>query len=225
MKTRFERAKRGLGISMALLSTAALLGIASPTTTLGQVQVGIQLNLPAVLPPLVQVRPGVRVVRDLDDEVFFADGRYWVRRDDSWYHSRNPRGRWVQADRRRVPAGLTVLPPGLFRHWQGRPVTLPERLPPLVVVRPGVRVVQDFDDEIFFVGGYYWLRRDNHWFRTRDHRGRWEYVPPGRAPGDLARFQPGQYRRWRGGEGEHSGKHEEKGHGRGEGREEGRDRH
>ena len=39
------------------------------------------LSLPAVLPPLVVVQPGVSVARDMDDEVFFADGYYWARQD------------------------------------------------------------------------------------------------------------------------------------------------
>jgi hypothetical protein len=37
--------------------------------------------LPAQLPPLVVVQPGISVVGDLDDEVFYADGYYWSRQD------------------------------------------------------------------------------------------------------------------------------------------------
>jgi hypothetical protein len=33
--------------------------------------------------------------------------------------------------------------------------------PPLVVIQPGVQVVQDHDDEIFVHGGTYWTRRAN----------------------------------------------------------------
>jgi len=193
--------------------TVVFLALAIPATTPGQAQLEFQLNLPAVLPPLVEVRPGVRVVRDLDEEVFFVDGRYWVRRDENWYSARNPRGRWAQAERRRVPGELTRMPPGLFRHWRGRPADLPDRLPPLATVRPGVRVVPDFDEEVFYARGYYWVRRDGHWFRARDHRRNWTYVEPRRAPPELVQSPPGQYRRWRGHEGEQHGRGGEMEHG------------
>jgi hypothetical protein len=77
----------------------------------------------------------------------------------------------------------------------------PAVLPPLVVVQPGVRVVQDFDDEVFFTGGYYWVSRDGNWYRTRDHRGTWRYVRLDRVPSRLVHFHPGQYRRWQHDEG------------------------
>ena len=43
--------------------------------------------------------------------------------------------------------------------------------PPLVVVQPGVQVVEDNDEEVFFVDNYYWVRRGPNWYRARDHRG------------------------------------------------------
>ena len=197
---------RGIGRRCAFFLTLALaLVLAAPATTLGQVQFELQLNLPERLPPLVEVQPGVRVIRGLDEEIFFVDGRYWLRRDERWYRASNPRGRWARVEQRRVPIALTRMPPGLFRHWQGRPADLPERLPPLVTVRPGIRVVRDFDEEIFYARGYYWVRRDGHWFRARDHRRNWTYVEPGRVPRELVQSPPGQYRRWRGDEGEHHG--------------------
>lgn len=76
-------------------------------------------------------------------------------------------------------------------------VDLPPVLPPLVVVEPGVQVVEDFDQEVFYVSGYYWVRRDGHWYRTRDHRGTWVYVGPRYVPPALVRIPPGHYRRWR----------------------------
>lgn len=188
------------GPAFAAFVFLVVLALAIPAPAMGQVQFDVQLNLPAVLPPLVQVRPGVRVIRDLDEEIFYVNGRYWLRRDDRWYSARNPRGRWVQVAPRRAPVALTQMPQGLFRHWQGRPANLPSRLPPLVTIRPGVRVVRDFDEEVFYARGYYWVRRDGHWFRARNHQRNWAYVEPGRAPREIAQFQPGQYRRWRGDE-------------------------
>jgi hypothetical protein len=73
---------------------------------------------------------------------------------------------------------------------------LPSVLPPLVEIQPGVRVVQDFDQEVFFTNGYYWSQRDGNWYRTRDHRGTWNYVRPERAPVALTRLERGHYRGW-----------------------------
>jgi hypothetical protein len=72
----------------------------------------------------------------------------------------------------------------------------PRVLPPLVQVEPGVRVVQDFDDEVFFINGWYFVERDGNWYRTRDHRGTWRYVKPAGLPAALAHHEPGRYRHW-----------------------------
>jgi hypothetical protein len=87
-----------------------------------------------------------------------------------------------------VSAGVYVPPP------PPPPVVRFEAPPPLVVVSPGVQVVPDYDEEVYFVGGYYWMRNGNTWFRSRDHRGGWAvYAHPPRA---IVRFKPGQYRGW-----------------------------
>ena len=69
--------------------------------------------------------------------------------------------------------------------------------PPLVVVRPGIQVVPDYDEEVFFTRGWYWLRRDERWYRTRDHRGGWVAVPRSVVPVALVREPPGHYKHWR----------------------------
>jgi hypothetical protein len=69
--------------------------------------------------------------------------------------------------------------------------------PPLVVVSPGVQVVPDYEEEVFFVNGWYWTRRDAAWYRTRDHRGGWVVVAPRVVPASLVRLPPGQYKHWR----------------------------
>lgn len=70
-----------------------------------------------------------------------------------------------------------------------------EAPPPLVLVSPGVQVVEDYDDEVFFVGGWYWCRRDGHWFRTRDHHGGWLVVEHHVVPATIVKIPPGKYRR------------------------------
>ncbi|HVE85700.1 MAG TPA: hypothetical protein VND93_22755 [Myxococcales bacterium] len=67
--------------------------------------------------------------------------------------------------------------------------------PPLVVVEPGIQVVPDYDEEVFFVDGWYWVRRDGRWFHARDYRAGWVFAPA--PPATLVRLPPGKYRRWK----------------------------
>lgn len=81
--------------------------------------VAITVNLPDLLPPLIVVEPGVSVVGDLDVEVFFADGYYWTRKDQAWLRTRDHAGTWVRVETVHVPAAITRLPPGHYRHYKG----------------------------------------------------------------------------------------------------------
>lgn len=55
--------------------------------------------------------------------------------------------------------------------------------PPMVVVRPGVQVVEGSRQEVFFTGGYYWhCGSDGTWWRTRNHRGGWRVAPRNVVP-------------------------------------------
>lgn len=100
---------------IALAALAALLML--PASAPAQVAVQIQVNLP-VRPPLVVVQPGIQVVEDWDEEVFFTGGYYWVRRDGYWYRAASPRATFVFVESRRVPPGLVHTPPGHYRHWR-----------------------------------------------------------------------------------------------------------
>ena len=79
---------------------------------------GLSIDLPVVLPQLVVVQPGIRVVPECDHEVFYTNGYYWAREDDVWYRSRSHRGGWVVAPVRRVPAALVKIPPGHYKRWK-----------------------------------------------------------------------------------------------------------
>src|SRR6266545_5132692 len=74
---------------------------------------------------------------------------------------------------------------------------LPTVLPPLVVVSPGVQVVPGVEEEVFYTGGFYWVRRDGGWYRSRSHRGGWLMVPGHGVPARLAQVPPGKYRNWK----------------------------
>ncbi len=68
--------------------------------------------------------------------------------------------------------------------------------PPLVDVEPGVQVVEGYDQEVFFVDGWYWHRVDGRWYRSRDHLGHWAAVDRGMVPSRIAAYHVGAYRNW-----------------------------
>ncbi len=88
-----------------------------PAAARAQVEMSIQIGLP-VAPSLVVVQPGVQVVENYDEEVFFVGGWYWCRRGDYWYRARRPRASFAYVEPRYVPSRLVYLPPpGHYRHW------------------------------------------------------------------------------------------------------------
>ncbi len=84
---------------------------------LGTTQAELRIDVPPVL-PLVTVEPGVQVVEDYGEEIFFVDGYYWVRRGGYWYRAGDPRARWVYVEPRVVPAVIVRSPPGRYVHWR-----------------------------------------------------------------------------------------------------------
>jgi hypothetical protein len=80
--------------------------------------VDLRLNLPVVMPQLVVVTPGIQVVPEVEEEVFFTDGYYWCRRDGGWYRSRVVRGGWMAMPARAVPVRLVEIPRGKYKRWK-----------------------------------------------------------------------------------------------------------
>jgi hypothetical protein len=68
--------------------------------------------------------------------------------------------------------------------------------PPLVVVQPGIQVVEGFHEEVFFQGGWYWCRRPDGWYRSRSPQARFAWIDVHRVPPALVRFPVGHYRNW-----------------------------
>ncbi len=91
-----------------------------PHPAAAQLSVTLRLDLPVVLPALVVVEPGIQVVPGVNEEVFFVDGSYWVRRDTRWYRSHDHRSGWVAVESRGVPPRLVKIPPGHYRKWHPR---------------------------------------------------------------------------------------------------------
>lgn len=68
--------------------------------------------------------------------------------------------------------------------------------PPLVMVEPGIQVVEGFRDEVFFSMGWYWCRRPDGWYRSRSPQARFAWVEARRVPRGLVRMPAGRYRNW-----------------------------
>jgi hypothetical protein len=69
--------------------------------------------------------------------------------------------------------------------------------PPVVVVSPGVRVVEDYDYEVFVVNGWYWHCDGHRWYRARDHRGGWTVVDRRYVPVSIVKLPPGKYKHFK----------------------------
>ena len=50
--------------------------------------------------------------------------------------------------------------------------------PDLAYVAPGVQVIADYDEPIFYSDGYYWRPHGNAWYRSPHYAGGWVYAAP-----------------------------------------------
>jgi hypothetical protein len=108
----------GLLIAFSLVGCFATVG--PDGQVVGGGEASFSLVLPAILPPLVVVQPGVSVVSNMNDEVFYSDGYYWARQDRSWYRARDHQRGWARVENRYVPAPIVRSPPGQYRHYQSQ---------------------------------------------------------------------------------------------------------
>jgi hypothetical protein len=68
--------------------------------------------------------------------------------------------------------------------------------PDLVLVEPGVYVVADYSEPVFYTNGYYWLYRDGYWLRSYTYSGGWVSVRS--VPYGVRRIhRPYAYRHYR----------------------------
>jgi hypothetical protein len=69
--------------------------------------------------------------------------------------------------------------------------------PTLVYVSPGVQVVEDYHEPVFYSDGYYWRYYGNVWYRSSYHTGGWVTVRT--VPAHVRRIdRPHTYVRYRG---------------------------
>jgi hypothetical protein len=101
---------------------AAVVALSSSAAVAQQVSVDVSLpNIHfAVRPPLTVVEPGVQVVEDCDDEVYYVNDYYYVRQGPSWYRTRDHRGHWVRVEERYVPVTVVRAPRGKYRRYHHR---------------------------------------------------------------------------------------------------------
>jgi len=57
--------------------------------------------------------------------------------------------------------------------------------PELVTISPGVQVIADADEPLFYSRGYYWLYRDGFWFRSDSYRSGFARIDTVYLPGEL----------------------------------------
>lgn len=68
--------------------------------------------------------------------------------------------------------------------------------PDMAYVAPGVRVIADYDEPVFFHNGYYWYSDNGYWYRSNRWNSGWVYVQS--PPTVIARIdRPYAYRHYR----------------------------
>ncbi len=83
----------------------------------GQVQYTATGTATVEGPDLVEVSPGVQVVADYDEPVFYSGGAYWRSSGDGWYRSSDYSSGWVYAESP-PSAVLQIHSPSAFVHYR-----------------------------------------------------------------------------------------------------------
>jgi hypothetical protein len=109
----------------------------------GEIGYTASVNATVETPDLVTVSPGVQVIADYDEPIFFSDGFYWRFYDGVWYRSSFYTGGWAFVDAPPV-AIVRIDRPDVYRHY--RPTGYVARHRPVPVHRverpPVVRAEQ-----------------------------------------------------------------------------------
>lgn len=93
----------------------------------------------ATTPDLVTVQPGVQVIADYDEPIFYSDGFYWWQYDGLWYRSSNYTGGWVYVARPPTRV-VQIREPHRYTHYRPHGYTVRRRpVPSNRVQRPVVR--------------------------------------------------------------------------------------
>lgn len=107
-------------VSAYVFVVAASLAGCAPT---GDVEYAGEVHVTS--PELVTISPGVQVVADADEPLFYSDGMYWLYRDNGWYRSDSYRGGFARVEYSYLPQRIRVIEqPQAYvqyrRHGEGR---------------------------------------------------------------------------------------------------------
>jgi hypothetical protein len=114
-----------------ILSILASLSLAACTGVTARGTVAVET------PDLVYVGPGVQVIADYDEPIFYSNGFYWWYYGTTWYRSTYYTGGWIVAS---PPSVIVSINPQRYRHY--RPaghVSVRRPVPSHRVQRPVVR--------------------------------------------------------------------------------------
>jgi hypothetical protein len=103
----------------------------------GEVQYRGTVAVSGEVPDLAYVEPGVQVIADYDEPIFFADGFYWWSVDGAWYRSSYYTGGWVYVATPPLVV-MRIREPHRFRHYRPSGYVVHRRpVPSHRVQRPG----------------------------------------------------------------------------------------
>lgn len=91
-------------VSAYVFVVAASLAGCAPT---GDVEYAGEVHVTS--PELVTISPGVQVVADADEPLFYSDGMYWLYRDNGWYRSDSYRGGFARIEYSVLPQRIRVI--------------------------------------------------------------------------------------------------------------------
>lgn len=95
-----------------LIATLSL----APALALASGHADVHFALPEN-PTMAVVQPGVQVLVGLDDEVFYSNHHYWLRREGAWYRARHHGDAFVYVEGDQVPSVLLGFAPGQYLHY------------------------------------------------------------------------------------------------------------
>lgn len=98
-----------------LLRSALFVALAGGCAGTGQLTVTGETTMP----DLVVIRPGVQVIADSDEAIFYNDNYYWRNAGGFWYRSPSYRSGWVRVTVA-PPAIRTIDRPTAYVHYRGQ---------------------------------------------------------------------------------------------------------
>ena len=104
--------------TMRTLHSVLFAGVLTAMGCTGSAQVHTTAEADYVAPQLIEVEPGVQVVADYDQPVFYSDGMYWRSEGGIWYSSRYHNHAWVRVQTPPV-AVAHIERPEIYVHYHG----------------------------------------------------------------------------------------------------------